>query len=507
MRPEVSGVGLLNHDPRSPYKAPRGFSERWDDVGYTFPTEDEVQLMMFITIPSSSRYGFIVHDSCYSLLEEFFKPREVPVSRLLDLCWSCPFLQLNVLDWGHDYGGYIVMTDHHPWEDQGIALRQPLRYEDEHMYEDPWNSSEVEEILQQGQLDLPKGLGLDSLSSIETDGPVLSNCLTRLPIEILEHIVTCLHVEDAIALSQTSKGLIRSIPSGLGQSFWASRFQPPFELGFVFEANYAKERLDWKSLYFKFMKVVPSSTELRNRKRIWNIIQSPLSELACLRWGGDSTLRPLSADKAQLRWEEARGRLKPMTCDKVHDEQGPVSCLGFRDGCKEFYTQRTAVPGLISQVVITTVSTGNAPFITGLRFIPLEGPDICLGYTEGGKKSYLDTFDKSMKANSIRGFVVSAGSKGIQGLRVIIHARKFSKWVGLSDRRLKPHRLVVPGSIVGLEAGFDGFKMVRLAIAENYSASHENRTRLQKKLKERKDTRKRPRVPENPLKIKSSLIK
>ena len=101
----MSGVGL-NHDPESYYIVPFSYDARWDNEGYEFPVTDELPMMRESSF--DGRHGFILHAVCYSLLREFFNPREVPVARLLEVCKSFPFQCLG-LSWGHDYGGVICV--------------------------------------------------------------------------------------------------------------------------------------------------------------------------------------------------------------------------------------------------------------------------------------------------------------------------------------------------------------------------------------------------------------
>ena len=263
LEPKVSGVGL-NHDPDGGfYIVPSSYNARWDDEGYQFPATDELPMMRQGTW--NGRHGFILHTVCYSLLQEFFHPKGVPVARLLEICKSCPFQYLG-LSWGHDYGGIVCLKDLYPWEDLEMDLEQPGFHL--HQRADPWNIPESKELLRGAQLGLPKKLKINSTALTPTDSAVLSNCFTRLPFEILGYIVTYLPTDEVRTLAQTSKELAMLIPSRLELSFWASRFQPPFELDFLFEAQKYGDKLDWRSLYFGVRKAMDCSPGLQNRKRI-----------------------------------------------------------------------------------------------------------------------------------------------------------------------------------------------------------------------------------------------
>ena len=402
--------------------------------------------------PYHDRHGFILHALCYSLLQEFLSPREVPVARLLDVCKSFPF-QHQELSWGHDYGGikaYIDTENQYPWEDRCFENVEQPEFAQE--YADPWNIPELQEILQGAQLpskDNSRNLDL-------TGGAVLSNVFTRLPLEILNHIVAFLPTEEVRTLSRTSKELAMTIPSGLGQSFWASRFQPRFELDFIFEAKENRERLDWRAIYFRVAKALPGSLGLQNRKRIWNLIRSPLSELVCMCWSGDLAPHPSDATEDQGRWRKVCGNLQPLV-----ERPGTGK---WSVGCKRYRAQRILIPASLRQVAVSTILIGNATYLTGIRFISDEGLEVRLGYKAERDQLSPNTTDQSMDAKSVHGFVLAVGSRGIQALRFITRARQMSQWFGCPDGLPKTRRLATFESMTTLEAGFD----VRLAFLHRH---------------------------------------
>jgi hypothetical protein len=426
----VSGVGL-NHDPEAYYVVPPSYSARWDDEGYQFPATDELPMMR--ESPFNGRHGFILHALCYSLLQKFFYPREVPVARILEVCKSVPFQHLG-LSWGHDYGGTVCINqkNQYLWEGQDLnGVKQP-KLADQRA--NPWDIPELKELLQGAQLGLPEE------RKINFGNAMLSNCFTRLPREILGYIVMYLSINGVKTLAQTSKELAMIIPSGLGQSFWASRFQTPFELSFIFEAQKYKDKFDWRSLYFQVIKAMHYSQGLQNRKRIWSLIRSPLSELAWLRWNGSLAL---DANKDQIRWKEVCGNHQPL-------ERVPRTAV-FYTGCRRFYTQRTFIPILLRQVVISTILIRDTTYITGIRFIPNTGPGVSLGYVLK-EESITDQF---VDATDIQGFILAVGSRGIQALQFITCVGQLSRWFGSPDGLPKTRRLTTSKSIAALEAGFD----------------------------------------------------
>ena len=442
--PRVSGVGL-NHDPDGGlYVVPSSYDARWDDEGYQFPITD--QLPMMRQSPWDGRHGFIFHAVCYSILQKFFGSREVPVARLNEVCRSFPFQYLG-LSWGHEYGGIVRVDGKNqcPWEDQYLdEVEQP---ELSHQRADPWNVREVKGLLQGTQLGSQMRRNIKSTTSAPMNGAVMLNHFTRLPVEVLECIMTYLPTNDVRSFVQTSKGLAMVVPSKLGQSFWASRFQQSFELDFVFETQEHRDRLDWRALYFEVMKVMPCSSGLQNRKRIWGLIRSPLSTLLCMDWSDCSALHLGDVNDDQLRWREVCGNLQPL--------YNRPRAGKFAVGCKRFREQCVFIPNPLRQIVVSTTSIANSTYVTGLRFIPHTGLDVCLGYTAKGNQSFLSTTDQCTDAVSVQGIVLAVGSRGIQALQFITCAGQFSRWLGCPDNLPRTCRLATSKSIAALEAGFD----------------------------------------------------
>ena len=442
--PKVSGVGL-NHDPDGGfYVVPSSYDARWDDEGYQFPATDELPMMR--QSPWDGRHGFILHAVCYSLLQEFFGSKGVPVARLLEVFKSLPFQYLG-LSWGHDYGGIICIgqENQYPWEDQYVdGVQQP---ELTHQRADPWNIRELKGLLQGAQLGLPTEQRANLVNSAPMSSEVLNNRFTRLPVEVLDCIMPYLPTDDVRNFVRTSKGLAMIVPSTLGQSFWASRFQKSFELDFIFETQEHRDRLDWRALYFRVIKVMPYSSGLQNRKRIWSLIRSPLSKLLGIEWSDSPAPRLSDANKDQLRWREVCGNLQPLL-----NRPGAGK---FAVGCKRFRTQRIFIPIPLRQIVVSTTSLANVTYVTGLRFIPDTGLGVCLGYTAEGNQSFLNTADQLLDAVGVQGIVLAMGSRGIQALQFITYAGQVSQWFGCPDGLPRTRRLVTSECIAALEAGFD----------------------------------------------------
>jgi hypothetical protein len=261
---------------------------------------------------------------------------------------------------------------------------------------------------------------------------------TQFPPEILELILANTPTDEVKSLGRTSKGLNMIIPSRLGQSFWASRFQDPFEYGCVFEAQTHKAELVWKVLYFSITK----APFLRNRQRMWGLIKQ-LSELISVEWEGGQGLLPLTSDENE--WKEVHGLIQQPERDENRSKSG------IKRGCVRLYSQYTSIPALLCRIVVSTVSIGTATYITGLCFIskaPVSNQEskICLGYTS--KK------ELSPETTGLQGFIIAVGSRGIHAIRFVTPGQ-LSPWFGNPKGVPITRRVVSYKPITALKARFD----------------------------------------------------
>ncbi|PGH21382.1 hypothetical protein AJ80_03299 [Polytolypa hystricis UAMH7299] len=67
---------------------------------------------------------------------------------------------------------------------------------------------------------------------------------------------------------------------------------------------------------------------------------------------------------------------------------------------------------------------------------------------------------------ALGGFILAVWPKGIHGLRIVTASESLTPWIGSHDQCPKSRRLVTDGPLTALEAGFDGFKIVSLAVGE-----------------------------------------
>ena len=449
----LTGVGFHckvdAYSDTNPLIVPFRYHARWDDKGV--PDTEKLQLIPYGQNETTS--AFILHASCCLLLKEYFSPGPIPLARLVEVCKSCPldFDFYSCISWGHDYGGRVELDNFYPWEEKDISSIRPINDDLEPNYQDadPCRLLDLNKLMQTANLAKSKQLSSTAMGQTQhrqsprtrqmaMKNGIVPNSFTRIPYEILEAIMAFLRTQDVRAFAQASKWLKVIIPSELGQSFWASRFT--FEFDFIFEARKHQGNLDWKWLYFEIVSALHHSRGLQNRRRIWRLIQSPLSELLSLHWSGNQSLLPSNQDIYKLRWKEVYGcLLEP-------------KYRGFEMCRQRFYKQKTSIPITLQQVVVSSILIGDMTYIIGIRFIPLQGQMVCLGYE--GKPSE-NLMVQSIEITSIQGFILAVGSKGINALQLITKSGRLSQWFGYPQGLPKTHHLTTFESIIVLEAGFD----------------------------------------------------
>ncbi|KAK4245960.1 hypothetical protein C7999DRAFT_42571 [Corynascus novoguineensis] len=201
------------------------------------------------------------------------------------------------------------------------------------------------------------------------------------------------------------------LPTADCQQFWASRFKPPLPAAnrsWLFETRYFQSPIDWRWLYRRtndgLIEQIVDILAL-----FWNKLPASLPET----WSLHSTL-----------------------LQKPGDHQ-------FHNGCRLFRTQSIAIPDDLAHLFIYTATFGDG--------------HIRLGYSSRSKHL--------IKLTQIWGFRGAIGSRGLQALQCITGPTgSESPWIGFPDDVPRTERLVLTDRVVGLEVGFDGCKIARLAV-------------------------------------------
>ena len=384
--------------------------------------------------PVDGRYGFVFHEACWALLEEFYHPEAVPSARLLEVCKSLPYpIEGSGISWGHDFGGlhYIDDQDRYPWEDRVfLQNRDPRTPPHQSARENPFDMPEIRQLLRETPQSPPDGNELDCLErSTSRNG-----FFTRLPPEICSIVAAHLSTPDVFNLRQASKDFLFAFSS---QQFWASRFKPNGSRSWLFETRDGNKPKDWRWLYHctNDSHITPA---LANRKRVWKLVQ-PLQEVLSLHSIKSFGSALPQSNLANLRWKEVAA--------DVRKEIRPLY-NSFHEGCFKFHKQRTIVPALLSKIAFSIIGLGGTRYISGMRLISSKEVDVVLGYQADGKEHFLDVI-------VLRGFNLAIGARGIHAIQVITDETCVPQWFGCPDECPRTRYLAASRPIAFLEAGFD----------------------------------------------------
>lgn len=403
---------------------------RWDNEGYSSPIQDAFGAMQQSEV--NGRHGYILHDTCWSLMERAFFPNTVPHARLFEVCDSLPFpMDGSTISWGHDYLGLVSTNSavNFPWEDRfhDREFSEP----DPVFSSDPYRVPEVDQILAEPLQGPP-----DTISAAPASVPTGWDQLSTLPTELFAAIAFYLATPDFLNARLASRGFWSIFYS---QQFWASRFMPGAERSWLFEVRSAKQTRNWRSLYRRTndSRIGPG---LRNRKRIWQLIGLIQDILSLGRIEPLSS--PVTTDQsgpATSSWTLVTGRLweKP--------DHGPFSL--FNEGCRLFHRQTVVVPQTLCRFTVSCVRVGESEYIAGISLTSTDGKAVYLGYRAANRQSF--------EASKISGFNLAVGSRGIQAIQCIARPGCTSPWLGCPHDSPKTKRLVVTACVEALEAGFD----------------------------------------------------
>ena len=430
----ISGTGRYRNTRSGAFLAPSHYGKRWKDR-HNYSVEI-VQISVLRQSPNDGRYGYIMHDACWCLLEESFAPAAVPIDRFHDICRSLPQpLLAGCVYWGHDYGGNLSSDENgpFPWDYQVLRPHCEYRTYPHFTIENPYVVPEVCKLLSSPSQS-PPGFAVQGFGK---------DLFAIFPWEIREEIAAGMLTEDVLKLRLASRAFVMIFSS---QKFWASRFVGNGERAFLYEAQRNKKLRDWRTLFRLTNNGL--SPGLENRRKIWPSLRS-LGDLLKSRPAICSSDTQSIQILEDLDWTEVAGDLRSVALNRRH----------FETGCCLFGRQRAFVPKRLREVIITMSGAGSRVYIAGLRFIAEVGEEINLGYTACGKKF-------SHKAVGLFGFVLAVGSGGIQAMQIIDGNNCRSDWLGYPGKSPITERLAPFGLIDAISVGFD----VRLPI---YSLSDE----------------------------------
>ncbi|KAI0379167.1 hypothetical protein F5Y04DRAFT_260599 [Hypomontagnella monticulosa] len=283
--PFITGVGWLNSDEQ--VVAPIKYECHYRDC------EPKQDLDDYFTIhkvgyPSAGATGtdywcYVVHNACWELLRDRIDPDQVfPVNtlarHLLALFCNTPVdVNSEALAPGHNYGHASDLHSHGElysgYFTRVNASDYPFIVGDVTEKFEPDEETLEDEVVsfytRIAHLDTKLG------NYSETD----PFCL--LPRELVILVLTHLPSEDVCKLRHASRYVADlSSPRLLDQRFWSSRFDPDFEMGFVFAGPSnprpaSAEPADWRTMYLKAKAAIKLELfpGLRNRRRLWHIFE------------------------------------------------------------------------------------------------------------------------------------------------------------------------------------------------------------------------------------------
>ncbi|CAH0003514.1 unnamed protein product, partial [Clonostachys byssicola] len=214
-----SGLGFREHQLHDRWIVPKEFNDT-----VTYGTDFDDPRYESITIQSekveatSGRCGYIVHETCWRVLERIYAPRQVP--------WTCLWNTLASLQ-----GRMLAEQRLRGYDRAALGRAATTNF-----------SLEVVDLMNKE----PK---IPPARATEVTPPEVANDgFACLPTELKLLIVDLLDTSDALKLRQSSKAFVFIFYS---QTFWGQRFASDHERGWVF--GYSDQTppplLDWRSLY------------------------------------------------------------------------------------------------------------------------------------------------------------------------------------------------------------------------------------------------------------------
>jgi hypothetical protein len=123
--------------------------------------------------------------------------------------------------------------------------------------------------------------------------------------------------------------------------------------------------------------------------------------------------------------------------------------------CSSLYERAVHLPPVIDEILVSTVSFGEVEYISGLRIVAPNRPDILLGYIYSRRETSLKLSAKDGTPGVLTGFVTALGARGIYALKAMLLDGSVSSWAGKHDKKPKSLRLCMGEQLSYLKAEFD----------------------------------------------------
>ena len=373
------------------------------------------------------------HEACWKLLKDFCAPHPIPLIRLLEVFDSVPFDGEGYdLCWDRKYRQILEYTP-------GVRVSKEFKLPGHYFHKWVWDyakldsisTSEVERLVRQRE---SPPAAWRQISSNNT-----RDCFLKMPWELLENMVLDLDTRTALSMRLISRAFLPLLTSGI---FWASRFRPERERGFLHDVFHKKDGVVWIDLY-RATDDRKLPFNLRARAWVWKMARDvvTLARLQLAEPVDDANSKKMLKN---VRWPSRYH----VTGQVIYELENARSRKIFQEGCRELGTHSALVPSQLVAITITTARVGATTYVAGICLLPKGGPCVRLGYTsQEGRHLH--------RITSLKGFLIAIGERGIHALRVVGENKILSPWIG--DPLLSPitERLILTASLDCLKVGFD----------------------------------------------------
>jgi hypothetical protein len=196
-------------------------------------------------------------------------------------------------------------------------------------------------------------------------------------------------------------------------------------------------------LYEKTGSLLISSLAMKNRRRIWDLLED-LAVLLEEPVSNDSLVRTLQAfpAKPSKAWRPVGGDFSAHPADQFP--------CGVK--CREIYAQAVSISAPVRAIKASFRRFNGQQYISGLRFILDDYREITLGYIVSRNER---VFDIGAECYRLTGFIAAVGPGGIMALRVVTDKGDVSSWVGSWKEYPQTLRLCMRETIHELKGCFD----------------------------------------------------
>ncbi|PYI09436.1 hypothetical protein BO78DRAFT_308434 [Aspergillus sclerotiicarbonarius CBS 121057] len=380
---------------------------------------------------STGHWTFAFHAACWEILLQRIPPAASNIPRisaiLHDILYCTAWDGYCFLRPGHDFGGAAQFQR---------AFSNPVRNMIDrgyaHLLASPSRLPTLKDVVRpvETRNDLP---GIIQRFAITND------IFSRLPVELLSAVLTCLPSSSVGYLRLASRSVASATrPTSLPQHFWRSRFLPSFEMGFALPIE-TDGHQDWRGAYFAIKAAInhsQGSEKLKSRRRVWNIVSFNATliqqHMADIVLSGhlcapDDSMGSQSSSDAVQRLSTRFVATQLMT--------NPHGLLQV--GSRSIFDRSLLLPvvqGAITLVEVLTVTFNTRPFISGFRFtlsdaVAGDQKTRCVGYTS----HTMQALARLSTAERVVGFGLAVCAGGIVGARLVLRSGSHtyrSRWIG-----------------------------------------------------------------------------